>query len=146
MTTLANILKQKGYSLIGIGAEATIGDVIAVLAEKRIGAVVVQSAEGKLLGILSERDVVRSLAAKGAETLKLTASQLMTAHPTTATPATTVFEAERLMTDGRFRHLPVLDGDKLVGVVSIGDVVKSVLEEHEAAVENLREYVAGSAA
>ena len=146
MTTLANILKQKGYGMIGIGAEATMRDVIGLLAEKRIGAVVVQSAEGKLLGILSERDVVRSLAAKGPETLELTAGHLMTPHPTTATPATTIFEAERLMTDGRFRHLPVLDGETLVGLVSIGDVVKSVLEEHEAAVQNLREYVAGSAA
>lgn len=146
MTTLATILKQKGYALIGIGPDSTMREVIALLAEKRIGAVVVQSDEGKLLGILSERDVVRSLAAKGSETLDLTASQLMTPHPTTATPATTIFEAERLMTDGRFRHLPILDGEKLVGVISIGDVVKSVLDEHEAAVQSLRDYVAGAAA
>lgn len=146
MTTLASILKQKGYSLIGIGAETTIGDAIMMLAEKRIGALVVQSPEGRLLGILSERDVIRSLAAKGTDTMKLTARQLMTPNPKTATPATTIFEAEGLMTNGRFRHLPVLEGDKLVGVVSIGDVVKSVLEEQEVEVENLREYVAGSAA
>lgn len=146
MTTMAAILKRKPTALISVPPDAKIRDVILVLAEKRIGAVVVQSANSDLLGILSERDVVRSLAANGAATLDMAASQLMTRAPTTATPGTTVFEAENLMTDGRFRHLPIVDGGKLIGVVSIGDVVKTVIAEQTHEVRSLRDYVTGGAA
>ena len=139
MTTMAAILKRKPMALISVQPETRIRDVVALLAEKRIGAVVVQSAENDLLGILSERDVVRSLAANGAATLDMQTSQLMTRAPTTATPATTVLEAENLMTDGRFRHLPIVDGGKLIGVVSIGDVVKSLIEVQTHEVRSLRE-------
>lgn len=145
MTTMAAILKRKPVALISVPPDATIREVVLVLAERRIGAVVVQSADGDLLGILSERDVVRSLAANGEATLDLPASQLMTRAPTTATPATTVFEAEILMTDGRFRHLPIIDDGKLIGVVSIGDVVKTVIEEQTLEVRNLRDYLSGGA-
>jgi CBS domain-containing protein len=140
---MAAILKQKPMALISVQPETRIRDVVALLAEKRIGAVVVQSVENDLLGILSERDVVRSLAANGAATLDMQTSQLMTRAPTTATPATTVLEAENLMTDGRFRHLPIVDGGKLIGVVSIGDVVKSLIEVQTHEVRSLREYVNG---
>lgn len=145
MTTMAAILKRKPTALITVPPEAKIHEVVVVLAEKRIGAVVVQSANSDLLGILSERDVVRSLAANGAATLDMTTNQLMTRAPTTATPATTVFEAENLMTDGRFRHLPIVEGGKLIGVVSIGDVVKTVIDEQTQEVRSLREYVNGGA-
>lgn len=143
MTTMAVILKGKPTALISVPPDARIREVVLVLAEKRIGAVVVQSADSDLLGILSERDIVRSLAANGDATLEMTANQLMTRAPTTATPATTVFEAENLMTDGRFRHLPIVDGGKLIGVVSIGDVVKSVIDQQTHEVRSLREYVNG---
>lgn len=146
MTTMAALLKRKPAALIFVPPDSKIRDVVAVLAEKRIGAVVVQSAENDLLGILSERDVVRSLAANGPATLDMATSQLMTRAPTTATLATTIFEAETLMTDGRFRHLPVVDGGKLVGVVSIGDVVKSLIEEQGQEVRSLRDYVTGAPA
>ena len=145
MTTMAAILKRKPTALISVPPEARIREVVVVLAEKRIGAVVVQSPNSDLLGILSERDVVRSLATNGPATLEMEANQLMTRAPTTATPSTTVFEAENLMTDGRFRHLPIVDGGKLVGVVSIGDVVKSLIETQTHEVRSLREYVNGTA-
>lgn len=145
MTTMAAILKRKSVALISVTPEATIREVVLVLTEKRIGAVVVQAVDGELLGILSERDVVRSLAANGNGTLDMPASSLMTRGPTTATPSTTVFEAENLMTDGRFRHLPIIEDGRLVGVVSIGDVVKAVIDEQTHEVRSLRHYVTGSA-
>jgi CBS domain-containing protein len=145
MTTMAALLKRKPAALISVSPDTKIRDVVLVLAEKRIGAVVVQSANNDLLGILSERDVVRSLAANGTDTIDMVASQLMTRAPTTATPATSIFEAETLMTDGRFRHLPIVDGGKLIGVVSIGDVVAGLMDEQAHEVRSLRSYVTGGA-
>ncbi len=143
MTTMAALLKRKPVSLISVSPDAKIREVVQVLAEKRIGAVVVQSANNDLLGILSERDVVRSLAANGTATTDMLASQLMTRAPTTATPATSIFEAEVLMTEGRFRHLPIVDGGKLIGVVSIGDVVAGLMDQQADEVRSLRSYVTG---
>lgn len=144
MTTVAALLKQKSGVLIAVPPESKIREVVGVLAEKRIGAVIVQSANDDLLGILSERDVVRSLAANGVATLDMLTSQLMTRAPTTATLSTTIYEAENLMTDGRFRHLPIVDRGRVIGVISIGDVVKSVIEERTFEVRSLQDYVAGS--
>lgn len=145
MTTMAALLKLKPAALISVPPESKIREVVVVLAEKRIGAVVVQSGNDDLLGVLSERDVVRSLAANGVATMDMLTSQLMTRAPTTATPATTIFEAETLMTEGRFRHLPIVDGGRLIGVVSIGDVVKGMMEEQAQEVRSLRDYVTGGA-
>ena len=121
-----------------------ISGVIAMLAEKRIGAVLVVKNQNELLGILSERDVVRSLAAEATATLELTAAQLMTPNPTTATPATTVAEAMEIMTEGHFRHLPILENGQLIGLVSIGDVVKARIDQTVHEVESLRTYVGGN--
>src|ERR1044071_849741 len=107
MTTVAAILKHKGYQVTTIEPTATIAQVVAVLAEKRIGAVLVVDRAEQLLGIVSERDIVRCLAANGAQTLEMTAGQLMTRALQMATPATTVAEAMAMMTVGRFRHMPV---------------------------------------
>jgi CBS domain-containing protein len=98
-----------------------------------------------MLGIVSERDIVRSLAANGARTLDMTAGQLMTRAVQVAHPDTTVAEAMHIMTAGRFRHLPVMDHDTLVGLISIGDVVKARIMQQDAVVESLTAYVAGSA-
>jgi CBS domain-containing protein len=115
------------------------------LAEHRIGAVLVVDSAGQLLGIVSERDIVRCLAANGVRTLEMTAGQLMTRALQVAHPDTTVAEAMARMTVGRFRHLPVLDHDTLVGLISIGDVVKARIMEQEDEVDSLKAYVAGSA-
>ncbi|MDD2877339.1 MAG: CBS domain-containing protein [Acidiphilium sp.] len=146
MATMAALLKRKPAALISVPPDAKIREVVLVLAEKRIGAVVVQSTNNDLLGMLSERDVVRSLASNGFATMEMLASQLMTRAPTTANPTTTIFEAETLMTDGRFRHLPIVDGGKLIGVVSIGDVVKGLMDEQAHEVRSLRDYVTGGTA
>jgi CBS domain-containing protein len=142
--TVAAILKHKGRQIVTVAPTAKIAEVTQVLAEKRIGAALVQDSADQLLGIVSERDIVRSLAANGARTLDMTAGQLMTRALKTATPHTTVAEAMHEMTVGRFRHMPVLDRGALVGVISIGDVVKARIMQQDQEVESLKTYVAGS--
>jgi CBS domain-containing protein len=144
MTTVAAILKHKGYQVSTVDPTLRIADVTQLLTERGIGAVLVMDNVDQMLGIVSERDIVRSLAANGARTLDMTAGQLMTRAVQVAHPDTTVAEAMRLMTTGRFRHLPVLDHDTLVGLISIGDVVKARIVEQDTAVDSLTAYVAGS--
>jgi CBS domain-containing protein len=110
----------------------------------RIGATLVRDTAGQLLGIVSERDIVRNLARHGSGCLEMTAAQLMTSVLHTVTPTTTVAEAMAIMTHSRVRHLPVLDGGALVGLISIGDVVKTRIGQQEQEVDSLRAYVAGS--
>lgn len=145
MTTVAAILKHKGHRVTTIEPTATISQVAQTLTEHRIGAVLVLDRADQLLGIVSERDIVRSLSANGARTLEMTAGQLMTRPLQVAHPDTTVAQAMAMMTVGRFRHLPVIERDVLVGLISIGDVVKARIMEQEGEVEGLKAYVAGSA-
>ena len=114
------------------------------MVEHRIGAVVVLDDVGRLCGIVSERDIVQGLASRGANVLEMTARQLMTRNLQVAHRDTTVVEAMTMMTIGRFRHLPVMEGNTLVGLISIGDVVKARVMEQEHEVDSLRAYV-GSA-
>jgi CBS domain-containing protein len=144
MTTVAAILKHKGYQVTTIEPTATIARVVEVLAEHRIGAVLVIDRADQLLGIVSERDIVRCLAANGLHTMEMTAGQLMTRALHLARPETSVAEAMTMMTIGRFRHLPVMDRDVLVGLISIGDVVKARIMEQESEVDSLKAYVAGT--
>jgi CBS domain-containing protein len=137
------ILKSKPPGFVSVPADMPISGVINVLAEKSIGAVLVVE-NGELIGILSERDIVRSLSSRAAETLTITAAALMTRTPTTGTPETTVEQAMEMMTDGHFRHLPILENGRLAGLVSIGDVVKARIDQSQHEVDTLRTYVAGS--
>lgn len=145
MTTVAAILKHKGYKVTTIDPMATIARVADLLAAERIGAVLVLDRAEQLLGIVSERDIVRSLAANGARTLEMTAGQLMTRALQVARPDTTVAQAMSMMTVGRFRHMPVMDRDALIGLISIGDVVKARIMDQAEEVDSLKAYVAGSA-
>ena len=141
--TIAAILKQKGPEVSAVVPTATIAEVVQQLASRRIGALLVMDAARQLLGIVSERDIVASLAANSAGTLDMTAGQLMTRAVKTATPRTTVAEAMGIMTTGRFRHLPVVEGGALLGIISIGDVVKARITQQEHEVDSLKAYVAG---
>lgn len=143
--TIAAILKHKGQQVAHVAPTATVADVVEQLAARRIGAVVVMDAAQQLLGIVSERDIVSSLAEHGSRTLALTAAQLMTRNLKTATRTTTVAQATEMMTRGRFRHLPVMDGNQMVGIVSIGDIVKARLSQQEQEMDSLKAYVAGAA-
>ncbi len=137
------ILRNKPPGFVSVPSAMAISGVVNVLAQKGIGAVIVVDND-ELVGILSERDVVRSLARRAADTLSLTAADLMTREPTTGTPETTVEQAMEMMTEGHFRHLPIVADGKLLGLVSIGDVVKARIDQSLHEVETLRTYVAGS--
>ena len=140
--TIASILRRKGGEVVAVGVQDEVGAVTRILAEARIGAVLVRDDGGDVLGIVSERDIVRAMALHGADAVGMPAAQLMTRALHTVTPRTRIGEALTLMTDRRCRHLPVMEDDgSLAGLVSIGDLVKARIEEavHEA--EELRHYV-----
>jgi CBS domain-containing protein len=141
--TIAAILKHKGNQVSSVAPTATISEVVQDLARHRIGAMLVMDAAHQVLGILSERDIVASLAVHGAATMDMSAAQLMTRDVKTATPGTTVAEAMGIMTSGRFRHLPVVEGGTLLGIISIGDVVKARIMQQEHEVDTLKAYVSG---
>ena len=142
--SVASILKHKGYQVLSVNPTATITDVIALLSEHRVGAVLVMDAAEQMLGIVSERDIVHSLAANGARTLEMSAGQLMTRVVRTVSPQTTEVEAMTMMTASRVRHLPVMEHGALIGLISIGDVVKARIMQQEHEVDSLKAYVAGA--
>lgn len=140
---IKTILKHKPPGFISVPTDTRISGVVDLLARKNIGAVLVVE-NSALVGILSERDVVRSLVTRADATLSMTAGALMTRNPTTATPETTVEQALEIMTNGHFRHLPVMEQGNLIGLVSIGDVVKARIDQSQHEVDSLRTYVAGA--
>jgi CBS domain-containing protein len=140
--TVKAILQEKGREVITLGPDATIGAAAKVLAENRIGALVVTKGGGRIAGILSERDVVRAVAAEGAAALDRPLSSAMTARVMTCGEHHTVHDVMEIMTRGRFRHLPVEEAGKLAGIVSIGDVVKRRIQEVEREAEDIKAYIA----
>jgi CBS domain-containing protein len=141
---IAQILAGKGSDVISTQPEATIAAVASLLKKKRIGAVVVTDAAGQLCGIISERDLARGLADHGARLLEMTVAELMTAEVVTCTPDDGLEKLMQTMTEGRFRHLPVVKDGVLIGIISIGDVVKHRLEELEAETHQLQDYIHGA--
>ena len=139
--TVARILAEKGRSVCTVPPHRTILETIKLLAERRIGAVVVSDAEEAVLGILSERDIMRALAEMGADAFHAPVSRFMTSKVVTCSRRTTVEELMEMMTDGRFRHVPVVEDGHLAGVVSIGDVVKRRIEAVEAEHQAMRDYI-----
>jgi CBS domain-containing protein len=135
------ILANKGSDVITIGPNATLEEAIASLAAHRIGALVVLGADQRLIGILSERDIVRTLAERGAAALTVPLAQVMTRKVATCGECDTVGAIMEQMTTGKFRHVPVVDQDRLIGLVSIGDVVKHRLSEMEDESAALRDYI-----
>lgn len=138
--TIAAILKGREGQVISIGPGARVSEAIALLAEKRIGALPVLEG-GKVLGVFSERDVIYCLASAGAAALDKPVSEVMTAPAQAVSPNQGVLAALSLMTQRRFRHLPVVEGDSLVGFVSIGDLVKYRIDKIEAEAAAMREYI-----
>ena len=140
---LSQILRSKGDRIITIGPDASIAQVAEVLRQEKIGAVVVTDGAEKVVGIISERDLVRGIPQHGAKLLDMKVSEIMTASVVTCSADRTVDHVMREMTAGRFRHLPVVENGRLLGVISIGDVVKNRLEELESETDALREYIVG---
>jgi len=140
---VSQILKQKGDLVFTVGPTESIAAVASLLNTRRVGALVVLEAE-RVVGIVSERDVVRAVAERGADALGRPVSSCMTKDVLFAKPGETVDSLLGRMTDRRIRHLPVCERERLVGLVSIGDLVKSKISEVEAEAEGLKSYIAAS--
>ena len=141
MMLISSILAGKGSDVVAVAPEDTALSVARTLTRNRIGAALVRDADGRLLGIVSERDIVRCMAEQGPGTSARPAAEMMTRDLVTVTPDTRVSQALALMTQRRVRHLPVLSGGRLAGLVSIGDLVKARIEEAEQEAEELKAYV-----
>lgn len=142
-TTVKQILQQKGQDIWFIRPEATVFEALQLMADKGIGALLVLEDE-KLVGIFSERDYARKVFLKGKSSKNTPVSNIMTEKVFVVHPNITTKECMFLMTEKRVRHLPVLDGDQLVGLISIGDVVKAIISEQELVIEQLETYITGS--
>ncbi len=139
--TVARILAEKGRDVFTIEPHRTLKEVIETLAAKGVGAVVIADASLRVLGILSERDVVRVIAQHGAAALDDQVSRHMTSKVTTVSRDATIDQLMEMMTEGRFRHLPIVEDGKLIGIVSIGDVVKRHVDAIDRERQALREYI-----
>ncbi|WP_191555305.1 CBS domain-containing protein [Brevundimonas aurantiaca] len=138
---VAEILKNKGNAVYSITADVTVARACQALDAKRVGALVVQNGDA-VVGVFSERDVVKAVAADGPNALARPVQDYMTAKVIFTQPRESLSVVMSRMTDRRIRHLPVLDGETLVGVVSIGDLVKRQIEEHAREAESLKTYIA----
>ena len=139
--TVKSILSTKGGDLFSIEPTATLDNAVKLLAKHRIGALLVLGPDRRVIGILSERDIVRVLAEQGAEVLTKPLSQVMTRKVVTVGPTETVGVIMERMTLGKFRHVPVVEQEQVVGIISIGDVVKHRLHEMEQESAALRDYI-----
>jgi CBS domain-containing protein len=140
---VSDVLSRKGSVVATVRPDTTINAALDELARHNIGALVVTESDGSIAGIISERDIVRALPKRGAEVLGANVSEIMTQLVVTADPHTDVVEAMRSMTDKRVRHLPVVDAEQLVGIVSIGDIVKNRIDELQATTDQLTHYITG---
>lgn len=143
MLNVANLLDIKGRAVFSAVPHTTTLEALRLMAEKGVGALVVLEG-GKLVGIISERDFARQIARKGTCNLEEPVSALMTTRIFTVQPSNTIEECMAIMTEHRVRHLPVLDGGTLVGVISIGDVVRELIADRELLIRNLENYIMGT--
>src|SRR5437660_7152039 len=140
--TINAILKHKSPSLWSIAAEATAFEAIELMAEKNVGALLVM-AEGKMVGVISERDYTRKVALLGRSSKETPVREILSTPIISATPQSTIEECMRLMTTHRVRHLPVLEGDTVLGIVSIGDLVNWIISAQSLAINQLENYISG---
>jgi CBS domain-containing protein len=138
---IEHILYGKGRDVATIGPDASVAEAVALLREQNVGALVVVDDESRIAGILSERDIVRALNERGTGVLEQRVDQVMTRKVFTCSESDTVAQIMEQMTAGKFRHVPVVDQGRLVGIISIGDVVKYRLHEIESESNALREYI-----
>lgn len=138
---VSDILKTKGFEIVTLTGTESVTEALAMINQHRIGAVLIMTERGEIAGILSERDLVRAMHRFGREVFDKTVSELMTAPVVTCSPRDPIAAIMGMMTAQRFRHVPVIEGDRLIGLISIGDVVKSHIEEAQAEVDALRRYI-----
>ncbi|MCC7352174.1 MAG: CBS domain-containing protein [Anaerolineae bacterium] len=142
MKTVQDILQEKGHDVWSVAADATVYEALQVMAEKNVGAVLVLE-HGRLVGILSERDYARKVVLQGRSSLNTPVGEIMTQQVFYVRPEQTIEECMALMTDRRIRHLPVLEGNRLAGVISIGDVVKAIVSEQRVTIQQYENYILG---
>jgi CBS domain-containing protein len=140
MKTVGDLLQGKGRDVWSVAPDTMVYEALALMAEKRIGAVVVMK-EARLVGILSERDYARQVVLKGKTSRETPVHEIMTSRVVYVRPQQSVEDCMALMTDKRVRHLPVIEQEKLIGIVSIGDVVKAVISEKQFIIEQLENYI-----
>ena len=142
MTSIRQLLEKKGDDVWSTSPEATVYDALLLLAEKNIGALLVLR-DGELVGIVSERDYARKVVLQGKVSMKTPVWEIMTEEVITISPQITIEEAMALMTEKRIRHLPVIEETKIVGLISIGDLVKSIIADQEFMISQLEKYISG---
>jgi len=139
---VTTILKRKGPEVFSVPPHASVYDAIEMMADKHVGALLVIF-EGKLAGIISERDYARKVILKGRSSKETRVEEIMTSSVITVGPDRRIDECMRLMTDNRIRHLPVLEGEKVLGVISIGDLVNWIISAQEATIDQMENYITG---
>jgi CBS domain-containing protein len=143
---ISSVLYQKSPTVWSISPGNTVFEAIQLMAEKNIGALLVMSADGRLAGVFTERDYSRKIALQGKSSKETLVSEVMVSNIITVTAEDTVEDCMRLMTDNRVRHLPVVEGSKVVGIVSIGDLVNWIISTQNATIEQMERYIAGGVA
>jgi CBS domain-containing protein len=139
--TVQAMLARKGNDVLTIEPTADLSSAVKILSERRIGALVVTGADHRVIGIISERDIVRVLGERGSQALAVPVAEVMTRRVVTCGSKETISEIMERMTAGKFRHVPVVEDERLIGIISIGDVVKSRLQEMEHESAALRDYI-----
>lgn len=142
MVTIRQLLESKGSDIWSVSRDTSVYESIKIMADKSVGALVVLE-DGKLVGIVSERDYARKVVLKERASKQTLVGEIMSKDVLYARPDHTVEECLALITEKRIRHLPVLDGDQLIGIISIGDLVKSVIDEQQHVIEQLEHYIRG---
>ena len=142
-TTVSAVLQQKPGDILSISPDASVYDAIAVMAQKSVGALLVME-RGELLGIVSERDYARKVILQGRQSKETPVSEIMSSPVVSVTRQNTVAECLRIITDRHFRHLAVVEHGKVVGVVSIGDLVNCIMTEQEQTIRQLHAYISGA--
>src|SRR6266571_5949178 len=142
MKTVAQLLRTKGQQVLSVSPDMPVFEALGVMADKNVGALLVVEGE-ELVGIFSERDYARKVILKGKTSKETPVREIMSSHVLYVRPEQTIEDCMALMTDKRVRHLPVLDQGKLVGVISIGDVVKALIDEQQFIIEQLQNYITG---
>jgi CBS domain-containing protein len=142
MEKVRNILQAKGSNIFSVSPDTTVYDALDLMCDKNVGALLVVE-NNRLRGIFTERDYARKVILRGKASRETLIEEIMTEHPTTVTPDSTIEDCMKLMTNKFIRHLPVIDRNELVGLVSIGDVVRYIIDEQKYIIENLEQYITG---